>query len=153
MASRVSQDLPRSFASRTGRDTTIGFLSVFLPESNEPFAQSVREGPANPGGPTWIRTRDQPVMHPTTAFAAPNRVCGLDYPFTPKGARRLVSTPSSVSEARLGITMPIGLGFPEFGGSRLGIAPQVALVHSAWMRLQWDYDPYNVHRLWRPSTG
>jgi hypothetical protein len=49
--------------------------------------------------------------------------------------------------------MPIGLGFPEFGGCHLGIAPQAALVRGAWMRLQWNYDPYHVYHLWRPSTG
>lgn len=70
-------------------------------------------------------------MLPTTAFAAPQRVCGLDYPFTPKGARRLVSTPSSSLEAWLGITIPVSLGFPEFGGCHLGIAPQAALVQES----------------------
>ncbi len=67
-------------------------------------------------GPCRIRTYDQPVMHPTTAFTALFRFVGWTIPSPPK----LGGLPSSlytflIKEAWLGITLlPFNLGFPEF---------------------------------------
>ena len=66
-------------------------------------------------------------MHPLYSFRCPFRVCGLDYPFTPKGACRLVSTPSLAGLARDYRIQITDLGFPEFDRYHLEVSPQAAL--------------------------
>jgi hypothetical protein len=66
-------------------------------------------------------------MHPTTAFAAPFGFVGWTIPSPLWGACRLVSTPSSLPEAWLGITISCDVGFPEFDRCHLKITPQAAL--------------------------
>jgi hypothetical protein len=59
-------------------------------------------------GPGRIRTCDQTVMHPTTAFAAPFGFVVWTIPSPSKGACRLVSTPSR----RFIETLWLGSGLP-----------------------------------------
>ena len=83
-------------------------------------------------------------MPPTAALAAPCGFVGWTVPsprgvhpvgFAPRGSPRGVlpvgapavqSLHLPLDEAWLGITMPCGEGFPEFGRVHLGIAPQAA---------------------------
>ena len=78
-------------------------------------------------GPGRIRTCNQAVMHPTTAFAAPFRFVGwtISSP-TMRGCLPFSLYTFLVAEAWLGITLPSGLGFPEFDRCHLKIAPQAA---------------------------
>ncbi len=57
-------------------------------------------------GPTWIRTTDRPVMHPTTAFAAPFGFVGWTIP-SPSKLRGLPSSLYTflIKEAWLGISV------------------------------------------------
>jgi hypothetical protein len=89
-------------------------------------------------GPGRIRTCDQAVMPPTTAFAAPFGFVGWTVPSPQRGACRPVSTPSRIKIlAWLGITISYRPGFPEFDRIYQPIALLAALSSSS-------YQDYNI---------
>ena len=84
-------------------------------------------------GPGRIRTCDQAVMPPTSAFAAPFGFVGWTVPSPQWGACHPVSTPSwDYSQAWLGIATPYGSGFPEFGRIYQQIALLAALCNLSY---------------------
>ena len=104
------------------------FLYSIIPNKNQAWKSLVSSGPGR------IRTYGQPVMHPTTAFAAPFGFVGWTIPSPP--SKTLGCLPSSLYtfpiRAWLGITISsnvsIGcdLGFPEFDRCHYRVSPIAA---------------------------
>ncbi len=83
-------------------------------------------------GSPGIRTRDQPVMHPTATFAAPFGSVGWTIP-SPREPGRLPSSLYTFPGSGLGSGLP-GLtpeASPNLTGDHLEITPQAALVFRA----------------------
>ena len=100
-------------------------------------------------GPGRIRTCDQTVMHPTSAFAAPFGFVGWTIPSPRHGG-----LPSSLYTfprlgAWLGITLSCDVGFPEFGRIYQEITLQAALCSDAIRCLEPSALPLSYGHLLR----